>query len=247
MVDGNWAGGLSGLVGATADALSLVLNPLGTLATSVASFLLDRFEPFQRFLDELAGNPAEVEAAATTWGNVTDELTNIGIELNQAAQESQGCWTGEAAETFRENMSSRREDVNNAKEGIPVIVTGLILASGLVSAVREIISDLCADIVGKIISWVAKAVWSLGLATPLIAADAGVTIKKWIARAQEYIDNLLTSMGTLGDLLKQLAEFYQEHRDKFEAIDSHIMSRLVPGVTTGFGDSITTADNVANR
>src|SRR5690625_2191609 len=83
---GDWAGGLHGLVGATTEAVSMLVNPLGTLASSVASFLLDRFEPFQRLPDELVGNNAEVEAAATTFGNVNDELHSIGSDLRRSEE-----------------------------------------------------------------------------------------------------------------------------------------------------------------
>lgn len=244
---GDWAGGLHGLVGATTEAVGVLVNPLGALASSVASFLLDRFEPFQRLLDELVGNNAEVEAAATTFGNVNDELHSIGSDLRTASQDSATSWTGEAGDAFREHVSARLEDLSQIQAGIPGVVTGLLLSSAVVSAVRQIVHDLVSDLVGKIISWVAKAVYTFGLGTPVIAADAAITIKKWLSRAQEYVTALLDSMGRLSDLLTSLAEFYQENKGVLKAIDDHILSSAAPAVTTAIAESSAMADSVANR
>ena len=56
--EGSWLGvGLS-TVGAVADVASAVTNPIATLVSWGAGFLIEHFEPLKGWMDQLAGNAA---------------------------------------------------------------------------------------------------------------------------------------------------------------------------------------------
>ena len=61
---GSWLGvGLS-TVGAAADVASAVMNPIATLVSWGAGFLIEHFEPLKGWMDQLAGNADQVRAHA---------------------------------------------------------------------------------------------------------------------------------------------------------------------------------------
>ncbi|TCJ94905.1 hypothetical protein DFR71_3813, partial [Nocardia alba] len=46
------------------------------------------------------------------------------------------------------------------------------MAGGIVAAVREMVRDLVAQTVGRLAVWAAELVFSVGLATPLVAGSS---------------------------------------------------------------------------
>lgn len=255
--DGSWTGGLNGLIGTGSDLMGMATNPLGTLASSVVSFLLDRFRPFQEMLDDIVGNPNEVEAAATTWGNVNDRMGSFRSDLAQAESRSTGYWEGGAGEAFRQNVQARIQDIDEITRGIPGLVTGHIIASGIVTTVRGIIHELCSDLVGKVIGWGAEMLFTFGAAAPAVVARASSTIIEWINTAREFFNTLLDAMGFLGTALRSVDEFMSDISPEFLSLQSPLtgdsiplgidMGNIAPLPVGGLDDSLDTADNVSNR
>ena len=67
MSSGSWLGtGLSGLAVA-GDVAGLIVDPIGTLISWGASFLMEHFEPLKGWLDDLAGNGDAVQADGQSW------------------------------------------------------------------------------------------------------------------------------------------------------------------------------------
>lgn len=72
--EGSWLGvGLS-TVGAVADVASAVTNPIATLVSWGAGFLIEHFEPLKGWMDQLAGNADQVRAHAQTWANTATAM-----------------------------------------------------------------------------------------------------------------------------------------------------------------------------
>ena len=67
MSSGSWLGtGLSGLAVA-GDVAGLIVDPIGTLISWGASFLMEHFETLKGWLDDLAGNGDAVQADGQSW------------------------------------------------------------------------------------------------------------------------------------------------------------------------------------
>lgn len=201
---GDWAGALASGVGSVGDLVGVAVDPLGTLASSLAGFLLDRFVWFQEALDVLVGDPAIVTAVGLTWANVGAALASQSERLIAIRDRTVEYWQGPAAEAFRRRMTEMAQRASVEAFACRCLNTGFAIGSGIVTIVRQIVSAICAELVGKLIVWVGEAIASLGFGTPVIVAQATSAIARWVDDAAKWTDELLQSSGRFCDLLQKL-------------------------------------------
>ena len=201
---GDWSGALGSGVGAIGDAVGMAVDPLGTLASSVAGFLLDRFSWFQEALDVLVGDPAVVTAVGLTWANVGGVLAMQSERLIDVRDRTAEYWHGPAADAFRRRMTEMAQRSNVEAFACRCLNTGYAIGSGIVTVVRQIVSAICAELVGKLIVWVGEALASLGFGVPVIVAQATAAIARWVDDAAKWTDELLSSAGRFSDLVQKL-------------------------------------------
>jgi len=201
---GDWAGALGSATGTVGDLVGMAVDPLGTLASSLAGFLLDRFSWFQEALDVLVGDPAVVTAVGLTWANVGSALALQSERLIQVRDRTAQYWQGPAAERFRTRMTEMAQRANIEAFACRCVNTGFAIGSGIVTIVRQIVTAICAELVGKLIVWVGEALASLGFGVPVIVAQATSTIARWADDASKWTEELLQSSGRFCDLLQKL-------------------------------------------
>ncbi|KOV86599.1 hypothetical protein, partial [Nocardia sp. NRRL S-836] len=63
-------------------------------------------------------------------------------------------------------------------------------------------------LVGKLITWVLEAVFTLGFGTPVIVAQAVTAISKWATRIGELIQKLIKTIKKVSPLLGKLVEIF---------------------------------------
>ncbi|MFT4157002.1 MAG: hypothetical protein QM630_03620 [Microbacterium sp.] len=192
------------------DLVGVAVDPLGTLASSIAGFLLDRFSWFQEALDVLVGDPAVVTAVGLTWANIGAVLTMQAERPIALRNRTVQYWHGPAADAFRRRMTEMAERASAEAFACRCINTGYAIGSGIVTFVREIVSAICAELVGKIIVWVGEMIASLGLGTPVIVAQATSAIARWVDDAAKWTDELLQSSGRFCDVLQKLYRAFDD-------------------------------------
>lgn len=207
---GDWAGALGSGVGAVGDLVGVAVDPLGTLASSVAGFLLDRFSWFQEALDVLVGNPAVVTAVGLTWSNVGTTLEMQAERLIEIRDRTALHWHGPAADAFREHLTEMAHRANIEAFACRCVNTGFAIGSGIVEIVRQIVSAICAELVGKLIVWVAEALGTLGFGVPVVVAQATAAIARWVDDAARWTDELLMSTGRFCDILADLYKAFDD-------------------------------------
>ncbi|MBT0994540.1 hypothetical protein KIN34_09605 [Cellulomonas sp. DKR-3] len=207
---GDWAGALGSAAGSVGDLVGVAVDPLGTLASSVAGFLLDRFSWFQEALDVLVGDPAVVTAVGLTWANVGDTLAAQADRLIEIRDRTAQHWHGPAADAFRRRLTEMAERANVESFACRCVNVGFAIGSGIVEVVRQIVSAICAELVGKLIVWVAEALGTLGFGVPVVVAQATSAIARWVDDAARWTDELLGSTGRFCDLLADLYRSFDE-------------------------------------
>lgn len=215
---GDWlVGSLFGASTFASEVQSLLSDPLGALASSAVSFLMEYCEPPRSFLDKVAGSPLAVQNQAETWHNIADGVRDAVSDYEAMLLETHGPWQGPAGDAYRSTATDYLDALTETSDVCDGIGAGLTGASGIVAFVRGIVRALIAELVGKLISWGAKLVLSLGVAAVDVARDAAVVIREyvlkirqWFADLAESIDNLVFALAKLKNALSGSAPTLQK-------------------------------------
>ncbi|KOX19208.1 hypothetical protein ADK67_34245 [Saccharothrix sp. NRRL B-16348] len=228
--DGSWvAAGLGG-IGVGLEVLSMVLDPIGTVASYGVSWLIEHVQPLKEALDWFAGDPPVIRSFSETWSNVAAEVTRIAEELG--TQDAPG-WQGAAADTYRGHAAQTADAIAGAGTLADGVGTGVMIMGEVVAAVREIIRDLVAEVVGKLITWALEAVATLGLATPLIVAQATSTIAKVCNRIADLVRKLVKTIGNVTPRIRKVLDKLGEIMEKLGKLGRRADSPSSPVTTPG--------------
>ncbi|MDN4175401.1 hypothetical protein QWY28_20735 [Nocardioides sp. SOB77] len=198
--DGDWATGVIALAGSGAEMASMVLDPIATLASSVAGFLLDYMPPLPQMLDALAGNPDLVEAIGDTWVNVAGAIEEAAADMDASLARVLGTWTGQSATTYAAVAGMLVDTLNKAAHTYRCIGSGLQTASGIVEAVRGLTKEIIAELVGALISWAGQVAGTAGIGASWVIPQAVSRISETVRDATKLADALTEAMR-LGDTM----------------------------------------------
>jgi uncharacterized protein YukE len=206
--DHSWVDGTLGTVGGSLDALGLVIDPLGSLVSWGASWLMEHVRPLRDALDQLAGNPGAVAAQAATWQNVATLTADAQAGLGPGPADWQGA-SGDAYRQRADGVAAQVQALSSAAHGISAAVEGAGLLVGLVRGlVRDLIAQFVATLAARLPQWLAEEGLTLGLATPAVVGQVAALVATWAEKIQRFIRALLTSLrnlmsrvGALGEIL----------------------------------------------
>ncbi|WP_162830089.1 DUF6531 domain-containing protein [Amycolatopsis palatopharyngis] len=208
--DGSWVAVGLGAVGVGLEVLSMVVDPIGTLASYGVSWLIEHVQPLKEALDWLAGDPPVIQSFSETWANVAAEVSAVAGDLGNEVNTGTAGWSGEAADAYRQASAEQADAIAGAatlSEGISV---GVMIMGEVVAAVREIVRDLVGELVGKLITWALEAAGTLGFATPLIAVQATAAISKAINKIADLIRNLVKTISNVSPLIRRVIDKLDE-------------------------------------
>jgi hypothetical protein len=203
---GDWAvaQGLAGGVGVVADVAEFVVDPIASMAASVAGFLLDYMPPLPGMLDSIAGSPSAVAAKAQTWQNVSARVASSAEEHASAVSRSLDGWSGPAAEAYSAYASVYRSSLD-ALSGVCAGVGGMMsCASAVVGFVRSIVRDVVADLVGKLISWASQVAATVGVGATWVVPQAVTAIAIRVERVREWLSRLTRSIKALMETFERI-------------------------------------------
>ena len=199
--DGSWVDVSLGGVGATLEALSPAIDPIGALVGWGVGWLLEHLQPLRDALDQLAGDADEIAAHAATWTNIAARTGSARAGYDQRLRTDVAGWAGAAGDAYRAHAAEQLvvlDGISVASSGIAAAVDGTGL---LVSMVRGIVRDLIADFVAtlavRLPQWLAMEGITLGFATPFVAGQVSSLVLEWVRRIRHFIQALLDSLRRL--------------------------------------------------
>ncbi len=211
---GNWVDIGLGVTTTALEALSLYMDPIGSVASNLISFVIEHVGPLQDILDQLAGNADGVAAQARTWQNVAKAVGQVKTEYEREAIQDTSSWTGTSGDAYRKRAADTGALLGGAAEAASGIASAVELSGMLVGVVRETVRDLIADLVGRCVVWAIEALTIVG--APVVAAQAATAVAKWAARIAQIIKQLVRAFDKLKPLLKRLGELLEQVRKKMD-------------------------------
>ncbi|MBP2321959.1 hypothetical protein JOF56_002344 [Kibdelosporangium banguiense] len=212
----SWVEGGLGAVGTGLEALSLAMDPVGTLLQYAVSWLMEHVKPLSDALDWLAGDADQIAAYAATWKNIGKETGAIAQDFWTEVAGGTAGWQGASAEAYRARAQAQQDKIKAAGTGADTIGTVVEVVGVLVGAVREIVRDLVAECVATLIAripqWVAEIAGTVGVATPHVVASAVALISKWVNRIKDFILKLTRSLEKLKPIMGKLGEIWDAIR-----------------------------------
>jgi uncharacterized protein YukE len=193
-VDDALAGG-----GLVLEAAGTVLDPFSALLSSGLGWAMEYFQPLREALDSLTGNPDAVAAHVTTWNNMAAELMGCAEELQGNLARDMPTWKGDASSAYQELMVNNVEGIGGLAGTAAAMAAATEGAIGLVQLTREIVRDLIADLVARVIVWAVEAIFVVTI--PVIAAQIVGAVLKWAGRIMMYTNALIASLTNLRKLL----------------------------------------------
>lgn len=228
--NGDWVEAGLGAVGVGLEVLSMVIDPIGTVAAYGVSWLIEHVEPLKEALDWFAGDPPVIRSFSETWANIAAEVGKVSGDLTEVAKTGTAGWDGDAGDAYRANALSTADAIAGAGTLADGISAGVMIMGEVVAAVRELIRDLVAEVVGKLITWALEAVATLGLATPLIVAQATSTIAKVTNRIADLVRKLVKTIGNVTPRIRKVIDKLGEIMEKLGKLGRK--SDGGPGTTT---------------
>lgn len=205
----SWVDATLGGVGGSLDVLAVAVDPLGSLFAWGVGWLMEHVKPLKDALDWLAGKPDEIAAHAATWRNVAASTTEARQRYAAAVRMQTADWYGASGDAYRTHAGEQLAAVDGIATVTSAISYAVEGAGLLVGMVREIVRDLIAQFVAtlavRLPQWLAEAGVTLGLATPVVAAQVATLVAKWVNRIQHFIRALLSSLRHLNGKLGELA------------------------------------------
>lgn len=209
---GSWvAAGLAG-VGAALDVAASVIDPLGSLIGAGLGWLMDHLEPLKGWLNDLAGDAGAVLGFAGTWDNIAAAMSGASGELTRVVRADLELMSGDSIDAYRVYAQGLAAKIGSTGESAAAMSSALQVCAQVVQAVHDVVRDTLAQLAGSIISWAAEAVFTLGLATPVIVGQVSTRVSALATRIGKHVTdvvhtakNLSGLLDTLKDLLRRLA------------------------------------------
>lgn len=187
---GDWARVALGGEGAGLDMLCATTDPIGYLSGQLASWMMEHLEPLRRVLHALTGEPEMIRGYAATWANISTEMGAVSAAYAAAAEGTSWVWGGPAGEAYRSQAHHVANLVKASAGAADTLKTAATMAGELVAGIRITVRDLIAALVGELVDLAAEELGSVGLATPVVVAQA----LEETARVTSRVGKVLTKL-----------------------------------------------------
>lgn len=207
---GDWASTVMGVAGTAMDALAFVADPFGSILAAGVGWLMEHVGPLKEALDKLAGNPDEITAHSETWQNIAKELGDVATELGNQVQTDIQSWTGPAADSYRQQAGEMAKVLQGAGQACEGAAGGVKTAGEVVAAVRMLVRDTIAQVVGHMVSWALQVVFTLGIGLTWVVPQVVNLVAKTAKDLASLMKNLTKALGDLGKLLGKASRLFQD-------------------------------------
>ncbi|MER6896658.1 RHS repeat-associated core domain-containing protein, partial [Amycolatopsis sp. NPDC000740] len=207
---GDWASIAMGAVGVALDVLSTAMDPFGSILAAGVGWLIEHVGPLKQALEALTGKADEIKAQAETWQNVAKELESIGKDLTACVEKDLQSWTGEAADSYRERTKDVANLLGAAQKGTEGAASGVKTAGEVVAAVRMLVRDIIAQLVGHLISWALQVLFTAGIGMAWVLPQVVGAVAKTAAQLAKITKQLVAALKALMPLLKKAGVLFED-------------------------------------
>jgi RHS repeat-associated protein len=207
---GDWASVALGAVGTALDALSAAMDPFGAILAAGVGWLLEHVGPLKEALNALTGNADEIAAHSQTWKNVATELGSIGQDLTSTVTADTQSWTGPAGDAYRQRGADIAALIDSAAQGCDGASSGVKTAGEVVGAVRTLVRDTIAELVGHLISWALQVLFTLGIGMLWVVPQVISAVAKTAAHIADITKRLVAALKALIPLLKKAGGLFSD-------------------------------------
>ena len=203
--EGSWLGvGLS-TVGAVADVASAVTNPIATLVSWGAGFLIEHFEPLKGWMDQLAGNADQVRAHAQTWANTAAAMGGQADSMESDVSSLLCRSEGQTADAARTRCGKTVDALRGGASSTEGVSTAIGILAEVVGIVRSLVVGAISDIIGQLAQAIAEAVLSVETLAPLVAAQISTKVSAFTADVSPKINGLIEAGQRLSHSVTDLS------------------------------------------
>lgn len=220
MESNSWVAESLAAFGTAMDVQQLVSDPLQTLMSWGISWLFDHMSPLKDWLNELAGNPGEVQSFAATWTSIGESLQSNSADLATSVARDLEGQEGMGIAAYSTLQTDIARHIELAGTCSNAMSTTLGVASTIVQVVHDMVRDAIADIVAAIAAKAVELAISCGTLAPKVIKDVISLALEWAGKLRRYITDLLSSgkrlsklSGDLSDLFTRLKSALAKIRD----------------------------------
>ncbi|WP_406629939.1 RHS repeat-associated core domain-containing protein [Amycolatopsis sp. WGS_07] len=206
----NWASVAIGAVGTALDVLTAVMDPFGAILAAGVGWLMEHVGPLKEALNALTGNADEIKSQSETWTNVAKELEGVSTELKELIKKDLESWQGEAADAYRKRAEDTSALIASAQKGSEGAASGVKTAGEVVAAVRTLVRDTIADLVGHLISWALQVVFTLGIGMAWVVPQVVTAVAKTASTIAKVTAKLVKALKALVPLLKKAGTLFED-------------------------------------
>lgn len=178
-----------------------VVDPVGALAAAGAGWALEHVGPLRTWLDDLAGDPPAVMADSGRLDDASHRVSSVAGELREAAGTHLGRMEGLSVEACGRFT---RETTRDADLFAAVLLLGakaMRVASGIVDAVRSLVRDAIAELVGMATSSAVTVALTAGAGTPVVMARVALRTEALVLKLGGTLKSMARSFEALRLLL----------------------------------------------
>lgn len=208
LVDGDWAE--AGLLGATAglEALAAGREPAGELAAAGIGWVLDHVQPLAGWFDELAGDPAAVQAQSATWRGAAAQVRETGEQLQAEVASASSPWEGTWLAAYRGATERRCARLAACAQGLDGVAEATEQAGVAVAGVRETVRRAISEVVAYLVS--RAAILLSGVGTGPVLAEAGLKVAGWASVLRGLVEGLVRSVRRLTVMLDEVVGAFRQ-------------------------------------
>ncbi len=233
---GDWAAVAMGAVGTALDALSMAMDPFGSILAAGVGWLLEHVGPLSDALDALTGDADQIKSQAETWSNAAKELGAIGTDLSGMVEADLQSWTGDAADQYRGRTKDMVDVLTAAQKGCEGASSGVKTAGEVVAAVRTLVRDIIAELIGHLISWALQVLFTLGIGLTWVVPQVVTAVAKTASKIADITTKLVKALKALMPLLKKADTLFDDAAKAMRKIQGGKVDAPPPVKTKGDGD-----------
>lgn len=193
-------GGAESAISALGGIAELALGGPSSWISYGVEMLLSYVDPLKFWMDQLAGDSAQVNGMAMTWASIGDSLRSTATELDSGSSSALQDMKGESVTRYLARQRQVINSVNTLADASAAVGRAVAKAAELVQKVHDYVCKLISDIIGEAAEGVALAGFTLGFS--LLKAGAAVSARAIAEGAN--VQNLLSLLKMAFDELKSL-------------------------------------------
>ena len=139
-----------------------------------------------------------------SWRNVSASLTTQYADLTAALNADITTWAGSASTAYRSWAQLQHSAIHGLAKAADAMAVITECAGLVVATVRVLVRDLIAIAFSRAVTYITEEVFSLGFATPVVAAQLSTLVLACGARITRLMHGMVRSLTRLFEMAGQL-------------------------------------------